>query len=269
MIPFRILQAGFCTGPDAVAMGGRSWKKVKFAALFALLEHPERGPILYDTGYSPRLIEAGKSSLRVRIYNRLIPPVIDASQSAAAQLDRLGFPAAELETVVISHFHPDHIAGLRDFPKARFLFFPEAYDRASRSKGFFRELLPDNFDERAWPITERSPNPAPYHVFEPGVDLLGDGSLRGIPLPGHASGQMGLAFEDPDGTPIFLCSDACWYSQSYRERRLPSVFADWILDSKADFRETFGRLCDFHAANPDVRILPAHCPEVVEEFVEP
>ena len=267
MIRFRILQAGYCTGPDAVAMRGRSWKKVRFPALFALLEHTTRGPILYDTGYAPHLPAAAKTSFMVRIYNTLIPPVIDETESAAAQLDRLGVPAAELETVVISHFHPDHIAGLRDFPKAKFLFMPDAYARARRRQGFFQELLPDDFDERIEPIAEASPNPAPYDVFEPGIDLLGDGSLRGIPLPGHAASQMGLAFNDPDGKPIFLCSDACWYSQSYRERRPPSPLADWILHSRPEFYRTFEHLCDFHEANPDVRILPAHCPEVAEEFV--
>ncbi|MFT5467842.1 MAG: glyoxylase-like metal-dependent hydrolase (beta-lactamase superfamily II) [Verrucomicrobiales bacterium] len=275
-IPFRILQAGTCTGPQSVAMKGAPRKKVTFPALCALLEHPTRGPILYDTGYAPFLFEAAKTSFAIRLYLKVIPVSVDQSQSAAAQLEKLGVRPDELKTLIISHFHPDHVAGLRDFPNAEFRYFREAYESALRlskfkrsMKAFFPHLHPLDLEERSKPIDldARSANPAPYDIFDHGVDLFGDGSIRGIPLPGHAYGQMGLAFNDGDGRPVFLCADAAWYSQSIRERRPPSSAARFLMSSVPEFHDSFERLCDFHERNPDVEIIPAHCPEIVEKYV--
>ncbi len=39
--------------------------------------------------------------------------------------------------------------------------------------------------------------------FETGYDLAGDGSLAGIPLPGHTRSQLGLLFTDEEGRAHF------------------------------------------------------------------
>ena len=104
-------------------------------------------------------------------------------------------------------------------------------------------------------------------VFEDGIDLFGDGSLRGIPLPGHAFGQMGLAFNDSEGMPVFLCSDAAWYLESIRDRRPPSTAVRFLFSSLSEFLDTFELLCQFHEDNPDVEIIPAHCPEATAKHV--
>ena len=275
-IQFRILKAGHCTVHEVAAMRGAPWRKVQIPALFALLEHPEEGPMVVDTGYAPFLAEASRDHWPIRLYRRLIPLTVPPQESAAEQLRRLGHVPEEIANLIVTHFHPDHIAGLRDFPRARFHYLEEAYTKlverswiAARSKGFFPELLPDDFTQRLLPrgLAERTSNPAPFDRFEPGIDLFGDGSVRGIPLPGHAVGQMGLVFTDSDDRTVFLCVDACWYSQSYRERRPPPIFTAWFLDSWRQFRQTFDLICDLHEEHPEILILPAHCPEVLRDFV--
>jgi len=102
--------------------------------------------------------------------------------------------------VVLSHFHADHTAGLRDFPNATILYEREAYTAfkylgllASVKSGCLPGLLPDDFEERSAFIDEtprrRLPGDFPFVM---GYDLFGDGSLIAIDLPGHAAGQIGL-----------------------------------------------------------------------------
>ena len=49
-----LLKSGHCAAHEAILMRGGRWKSVSIPALIALIEHPRLGPILFDTGYSPR-----------------------------------------------------------------------------------------------------------------------------------------------------------------------------------------------------------------------
>lgn len=87
---FQNLQAGTCTGPQAVAMRGAPWKKVVFPVICQLIEHPVEGNILYDTGFSPYLYELAKRCRSTRFYCRMIPSSCSAEESLAAQLEAKG-----------------------------------------------------------------------------------------------------------------------------------------------------------------------------------
>ncbi len=253
-------------------MRGGRWRTVRFPALCALLDHPDRGPVLIDTGYAPR-VRGETRRWPAWLYGALIPVHVREADTAAAQLRALGIAPEAIETVVLTHFHADHVAGLRDFRRARFVFAREAYE-AVRSKrgvaavkaGFLPGLLPDDFEARAEPLDPRAlrPLPAPLGPFRQGIDVLGDGGLWGLPLPGHAVGQMGLYFKHETGRPVLLAADACWLSRQVRERRYPSRLAHLVLPDPAAYRDTLDRLHELHRARPDVAILPSHCPEVWE-----
>ena len=60
MTPLRLtlLAAGFCTAPEAAAVAGGRWRARRFPAGFALVEGHGAGPVLFDTGYAPRILAA-------------------------------------------------------------------------------------------------------------------------------------------------------------------------------------------------------------------
>jgi glyoxylase-like metal-dependent hydrolase (beta-lactamase superfamily II) len=265
-VGLEVLAGGHCTHPDKMVHRDGSLRSCKFPALFARIEHPTRGTILFDTGYArPFLDEVGRWPGVV--YGRITPVHLRDDESAAAQLAQRGVAPPDVGLVVISHLHGDHIAGLRDFPSARFSYLPEAYQavagrgglRALR-KGFLPGLLPEDFVARSVGVGRRVALPTALRPFTEGFDLLGDGSVVGVALPGHARGQLGLVVRS-GGRLHFLCADAAWSTRAIEERVLPSPLT-WLI--MADRRAYVRTLHDLHAlvGRPDLRLVPSHCPRI-------
>jgi glyoxylase-like metal-dependent hydrolase (beta-lactamase superfamily II) len=126
-------------------------------ALVVLLEHPREGYLLFDTGYAHRRLLAATKSITYRFYRR-IAPFFTAPEEAAVSIlaERYGITASQIKTIILSHFHPDHLSGLGDFPDARIIACPDGYREASRlhgiralARGILPDLLPADFLTRA------------------------------------------------------------------------------------------------------------------------
>jgi glyoxylase-like metal-dependent hydrolase (beta-lactamase superfamily II) len=102
--------------------------------------------------------------------------------------------------------------------------------------------------------------------FNAGLDLLGDGSLMGVSLPGHSNGQLGLFMPDVNGRPIFLVADACWSLPACKEGRLPSRLALFVNAERQRFKETFFGLRDLAVRESGIALLPSHCPVAWEDY---
>lgn len=110
-------------------MRGASWRATAFPSLCGWIVHPERGDVLYDTGYAPPFFAATRP-FPERLYRMLLPVTLAPGESLAAQLRRGGADPARVGTVLISHFHGDHVSGLADFPHARFVAMRADAERA-------------------------------------------------------------------------------------------------------------------------------------------
>ena len=272
MINLTLMQAGYCTAPEFITLRGGQRKSVPIPAMFALLEHPRLGPILFDTGYSPRFF-AQTQHWPYSLYPKITPVYLDESNTAVARLQSQGLAAKDIRHVIISHFHADHVGGLADFSEAQYIYFDQAYQAVRRRQGlgavkagFLPGLLPPDFERRSAPvnITRLSPLPAEYAPFEQGIDLLGDGRVLAVPLPGHAHGQMGLFMHTENLGEVFLAADACWHSRAYRELRPPHPAANLLQADAGAYRQTLHNLHRLHKNNPKLRIIPSHCREMLE-----
>lgn len=269
-----LMAAGHCVHPEHAVLRNWRLRPMQFPALFALIEHPRRGPILFDTGYSQAFLDATQR-FPARIQRIVTPVTLRPEDQAAHQLRALGIRPEDVELIIASHFHGDHVSGLVDFPRAEILYCDAAWRavghlrglRALR-RGYLPALMPRDFDQRAVPIDAQRfrPLPAECAPFQSGFDLLGDGSLWAVLLPGHAAGQLGLFVRDTRGETVFLCADACWSSRSYREERMPIAVARLLFDDWHAYRGTLADLAAFHRARPDVAIVPSHCAEALARF---
>lgn len=266
-ITFHLLKAGHCAHPECVAMRGGRWSSLRFPALCGVIEHPQRGVIVFDTGYSSHFFDATRP-LPERAYRWVTPPTLAPEETLVAQLARRGIAADAVRHVIISHYHGDHIAGLKDFPQARFLSTRTDYDamrKRSRLGNLLHAclpgLLPADFVSRLdfAEDTQRMALPSEFHPFDSGFDLFGDGSVAGIPLPGHSAGQMGLAFCRADGRHVFMVADSCWTRSALDEDRRPTWIASRIFDSRHEYGATFGRLRELAGRATDLAIVPSHC----------
>ncbi len=266
----HVLDTGYCTASEHHLIRGGRRLTIRIHAVVALLHHPRHGWFLFDAGYAPRLIDA-TARLPFRLYRWATPMHLAPELSAVAQLQRFGIGPDDVKTVLLSHFHADHVAGVRDFPSARFVTTRTAYDdvkercgwRALR-RGFVPSLLPDDFSEGVV-LLDRFTG-GDLDGLGPIHDLWGDGSVRLVELPGHARGQFGMLVEAEQG-PLFFVADGCWLSRNYRENLPPHWLTHFLVDDKHAVRDTVARLHHFAKRNPGVTLIPTHCPETFRQFV--
>ncbi len=263
-VRLRLLDTGFCRVPGNHVLRGAPPDPMDCHALVALIEHPSRGYLLWDAGYAPRLLEALRP-WPFLLYRMATPLHLDPRLAAVDQLARLGVAPSEIGQVIVSHFHADHIAGLRDFPAAAIVADAAAIDSvlgldgvAALRRAYVPALMPADFVERVRPIFRfDGPEVGP---LGPSHDLFGDGSLLLLRLPGHARGQLGLLLRTASG-PALLAADGAWTTRSIRERRGPGRAGYLIADDARALDQTLDRLHAFALANPTVALIPTHCPE--------
>lgn len=266
--------AGYCTHPEFLTLRGGSLRPVAFPAGFACIIHPVHGPILLDTGYSSRFFKE-TAHLPTALYRHITPVVYREEDSAVHFLARLGLEASDIRYIILSHFHGDHIAGVRDFPQAQLIYLPRAYDAvrslgpiAAVKAGFLPGLLPEDFDARSLPVTkqpERWVRAGEDFPFPEVYDIFGDGSLLGVDVSGHAEGMMGILLST-ESHDYFLCADTVWSSRAFQEQRRPHALAGIIMSDRQAYRRNFDRLVQLHQQFPAIRIVPSHCHEALNAW---
>lgn len=266
-VRLHLLTVGRCRHPEWVTIGGGGLRPIEFPALAALIVHPTIGPILYDTGYADRF-ETATQPFPERFYRWITPPSLPCEEQLLTQLAGLGVSASDVSCVLVSHLHADHVAGLRDLPSSRFsaleadvaaCLHGSRVDRLMH--GMLPALLPDDFMSRldlvdARPIVDLGPLWAP---FARAYDLVGDGSLLGVPLPGHAPAQLGVLLRTEDDREVLLAADACWSARAVREQRRPSRIAGLVFDDWTRYCATLAGLGAVASRQPGLTILPSHC----------
>lgn len=274
---FHLLKVGHCTHPECITERGGRWAAALFPALCGLLRHPRRGWILFDTGYSSHFTDA-TAPFPERLYRWATPISLPPEEMLIAQLRRLGIAPADVAHVVISHLHGDHIAGLRDFPTARFITMRAELDAMQqRSRignlrhGTLPALLPPDFGERVDYADDaaRIALPPELHPFDIGSDIFGDGSVLAVHLPGHSRGQIGIVFRQENDRLTFMSADACWSLAALRDDRGPSWLARRIFDRQDHYRDTFLRLRRVQAGSAAPLLIPSHCAQTWQAHDKP
>ena len=275
-LKYHLFSTGYCSHPEFITIKGGRWCSQKYPALCVLICHPEHGNVLFDTGYSPRFFKETEK-WPLRLYKDITPVTISREETLIRQLEKKGIVAEEVNYLILSHFHADHIGGVKDFPNAKIICSRIGFDSvkntlgfAALKKGFLAGLLPNDFasrlvflEDQRFISLDRSMKP-----FTQGIDVYGDGSIIGIDLPGHAVGQFGLLFSDSESRQTFLIADSCWSSKAYREYKLPSVVTYLVHEKKSAYQETLLKLHQLYKRNKQIRMIPSHCQEIWQELLE-
>lgn len=268
-VTLRLLDCGSCSHAEAAVRAGASRRPVVFPSLVGLIRHPGEGIVLFDTGYDPAFFAATRR-LPERLYRWATPVTLPPGASALERLQRLGLGAEAVQAVVLSHFHGDHVAGLARFPQARLHCAragAEALQRHGRWGGTRRGLLkalvpaPMLAGARFFENAPRRALPAVFAPFTEGADLLGDGSLLAVPLPGHCPGHWGLALRLEDDRHALLIADAAWSIGAVADNAPPPRLTTALLGRTAPYRATLAQLHEVHrrTVRDDLLLLPSHC----------
>lgn len=261
MISYQLFESGFCTHCERMTLKTGKIKRREYPSLCVLIKHDQAGYILFDTGYNEDFFKLTQG-FPFSLYAYLTP--VNLQKSLKSQLINQGIHPSEINYIVISHFHSDHIAGLRDFPKAQFICHQEAlndirYKNRYQAllKGFLPELLPNDFYQRTVILDKEVVLNKSLHPFMQGFDLFGDRQLIAIPLPGHAKGHIGLYLNS--AKKIFFIADSCWHKETFMDLVYPSQLTYLIHDNKKKYLQTIRNLHELHTQNKTIELLPSHC----------
>lgn len=262
----RFLDGGYCTQFARLA-GEPSWQRIRFHAVFVYFHHPVHGGSLIDTGYSAHFASATQTWPE-RLY-RWVTPVV--AQDPIEQLQAVGIDPSTIRRIFVSHFHGDHVAGLRCFPHVELIYPQEAYDRllcqttfAQVRHGVLMKLLPDDFSRRSVPISRARFLPGDGELSEFQIcDYWNDGSLRLVDLPGHADGHYGCVLATQSER-VFYIVDACWHLDvMLADRTLPIISRGFQSDWPA-YQATQRKLQKL--ASRGWTLAACHCPHTFERI---
>jgi glyoxylase-like metal-dependent hydrolase (beta-lactamase superfamily II) len=230
-----------------VLKGGR-WRKTDLRVRVGYFHHETTGHSLIDTGYfNAGTLQGLKKLAFLEIYRALLRPSTLANDRLSIGLARFGVTTKQIQTILITHFHADHIGRLHDFPDAKIMCSRKAwtiYRSNSRIKnalsGVFDVLVPDDIDKRLAFFEDHPVATAPGALGN-GYDLLEDGSLLAIDLPGHAAGHVGFCFPRLP-VPLFYATDSQWLIRAILENRAPGFPASLVGADREALRSSMRKV---------------------------
>ncbi|TPI41743.1 MBL fold metallo-hydrolase [Mesorhizobium sp. B3-1-9] len=251
--------SAWVSAAERLILRGGSWQSVKLRVRYGLIFHPTAGPVLIDTGYTQEALSGARRGRMLRLYGALLKPELNAAEQVLPVLRRFGLSPDDIRTIIVTHFHVDHISGLSLFRNARFIASDAACARVkARSPrqnlrhGVFAELFPLDFEARLEGLSAKRRVEAREDV-PGGADLFGDGSVIAVDLPGHADGQFGLLFNGLD-RPLLYAVDVQWLLTALTENRTPGFPATLIAEDAAAIEPTSAMLRRFLAVGGEVML---------------
>ena len=186
---------------DALAM-------VVSPALAVLIDHPDAGYLLFDTGNDP----CWKSR-----YNRAMRDTYPITRmvSITEALAKEGLAPADIQTLMLSHLHFDHVGGLRQFcnTEAGARVVVSAAELAAANR---LGRLPDGPYIRA--LYADLPGIA-FRTFSNALEVAP--GVRLFVQACHAEGLAGMQIELAEPGPVVFTSDSVYTEESDQTRTPP------------------------------------------------
>jgi glyoxylase-like metal-dependent hydrolase (beta-lactamase superfamily II) len=177
-----------------------------------LLVETDAGLVLVDTGLGLRDVANPRGRLS-HFFLALVSPDFREDLTAVRQVEALGYAAADVRHIVLTHLDFDHAGGLDDFPNATVHMMARERESALARKTRLDKM---RYRPQQWSTQEswRTYSPASgerWHGFERVRALEGvPPDILLVPLYGHTLGHAGVAVRADDGW-ILDAGDAYFY----------------------------------------------------------
>ncbi len=224
-------------------------------------------PVRYEHSFIPGLVNTGRELVLFDTGNGTLQLEHEPLRGRlpdgrlVERLREAGYEPQDVDVVVITHGHPDHIGGLVKggepvFPKARYVFGATEFDFWKRgnvreARKFNREL----FMKIAVPLADRASFIKPGEEVVPGI--------RAIDAAGHSPGMLAYSIES-EGKRLLNWADTCGRYVVSLQR--PDIHLD-VDDDKEAAVATRKRILDM-VATDELFVVGFHMPFPGIGFVE-
>jgi N-acyl homoserine lactone hydrolase len=250
---YLMRQQGRLAGVRGLGIGvpRREWLPIPIVAF--LLEHPDAGRILIDTGLHPSAAVKPAESLG-RVGSLAFRDLeMDPGQAVPAQLRERGIEPSSVRTVVMTHMHVDHASGISELPDATFVLSRVEWDAATTQgalHGYSTRQFDHAFDYRL--LDFEGHDAESFSGFARSFDLFGDGSVRAVYTPGHTLGHMSVVVRTAGGE-VLVAGDAIYLRRNLDETHLPGRTEDDHL-----YRRSLREMAQYVRETPDALVIPGH-----------
>lgn len=236
-VSVHALSAGYLTLPEVffVTPLGDSSARSTVPSLSFLVQHTDQVTgqttrIVFDLGIRRKL-----DTYAEPIYKHTMTrqPLSGEPDTVSSLVDG-GLKPEDIDLVIFSHLHWDHVGTPSDYPESTYVIGPGAMSliNGERPAGkgshshFELGLLPtDRTVELPDPVSAQSfehLDPQSYQraarfkkpwtskgLFDQTMDIFGDGSVHVVSAPGHLDGHINLLCRLKSGKYVYLAGDAC------------------------------------------------------------
>jgi len=160
----------------------------------ALLRH-SKGNVLFDTGCHPSIAEDPEP--RWGALTKFMLPIMSRDDNVICGLRAVDLVPDDIDVVVCSHLHTDHCGCNAFFSRATVIIHALELEAAKAPGAARIGYVREDWD-----------HPMPMTAISKQTDVMGDGRIILVPLPGHTPGTTGALIELDRSGRFLLASDA-------------------------------------------------------------
>lgn len=170
----------------------------------------------------------------------------------------MGLKPSDIDYVMLSHLDCDHANGLSQVKDAKHILVSKAELEGTKR---FNIQIKIRFQKRWWEDVDLKTfdwNGSEGPVGK-SYDVLGDGSLTMVNIPGHSEGLCAMKIKNADGKYVLLFADGGYATKSWRDmitsgitldKKLQRKSLQWIREQSMDER------CIESLATHDTEVTP-------------
>jgi glyoxylase-like metal-dependent hydrolase (beta-lactamase superfamily II) len=188
-------------------------EKQPFAVPCYLVVHP-KGTLMWDVGVIPDAQVNGSTQ-----------GISTVTRTLKSELAEIGYTAADIKYLALSHMHSDHTANANDFAGSTWLvhqterdamFAPPPPPGAGRGRG----------GPQATATYDKLKDSKTIILTEKDYDVFGDGTVVIMYAPGHTPGHQILFLKLKESGPILIAGDLYHLPQEITMHRFPTFEFD-------------------------------------------